>query len=119
MSCNSNEFSKKEDAIKPFKIQVEKNEKGIKLKCLEGCAWIDLTFDKNNYQPQTVNEFGMVNPDGKQPISDSSLADFLFTISKTEDGIELIGKEGTAWKELKFKLNNYQPQLIDQMGMSK
>jgi len=119
-SCNNSKPSKKNTDLKSFKIQVEKNEQGLKLNCLNGCAWKELTLSKNNYQPQAVNEFGMFESGDKLSIhSDENLAKFLFTVAKTEDGIKMVGKEGTAWKELEFKVKNYQPKLIDQMGMIK
>lgn len=118
ISCKSLNSSKDYTALKPFKIQIEKNEEGIKLKCLQGCAWTELNFTKNNYQPQTINEFGMT--DSSKEISNNTvdnLPNFSFTIARTDKGIELVGKQGTAWKELEFGLVNYKPQLIDQKGM--
>ncbi len=120
ISCNRSASSKQNASLKPFKIKIEKNEEEIKLQCLNGCRWKELTFTKNNYQPQAINEFGMVEP-GKEKSTDSgnNLASFLFTVTKTQDGIELVGKKGTAWKELQFGLPNFKTQLIDQMGMTK
>jgi len=50
---------------------------------------------------------------------DANLADFLFTISKTENGIVLKGIEGTAWTDLTFSLDENGRQAIDQLGMTK
>jgi hypothetical protein len=50
---------------------------------------------------------------------DANLADFLFTISKTENGIILKGIEGTAWTDLTFSLVEDGRQAIDQFGMTK
>jgi hypothetical protein len=49
---------------------------------------------------------------------DPKLADFLFTVTKTKDGIALQGIEGTAWKELRFPLQNNRKLSIDQFGMN-
>jgi hypothetical protein len=117
LSCNSN---KDTTALKPFSIEVIKTEEAIKLKCTTGCAWTELNFTKNNYQPQLVNQFGM--SDAKDELSkktDDNLANFAFSISKTEEGIQLNGEQGTAWKELNFSLKNYAPQVITQIGMAK
>lgn len=115
LSCN---LKKDKTEIKPFRIQVIKNEKEIKLECTEGCAWKKLKFSKNNYQPQFVDEFGMSNSkDNQSKQVDGNLAIFLFSILKTDEGIELKGDEGTAWESLNFTLKNYEPQIITQMGM--
>src|SRR5690606_40051506 len=63
-----------------FKIIVEKTENGIKLQCVKGCAWKELSFKLNDYQPQAINEFGMSELDKTQSKQDINLADFLFTI---------------------------------------
>ena len=49
---------------------------------------------------------------------DPNLANYLFTITKTKDGITLTGIEGTAWKELSFSLQKNGRQSIDQFGMT-
>jgi hypothetical protein len=48
---------------------------------------------------------------------DANLADFLFTVSKTENGLVLKGIEGTAWTDLRFSLPENGKQEIDQYGM--
>ena len=50
---------------------------------------------------------------------DSNLVDFMFTITKTENGIVLKGIEGTAWTDLSFSLLENRKQAIDQFGMTK
>jgi len=115
MSCNS---EKEKTELSPFNIQVVKTEEEIKLKCTLGCAWTELNFTKNNYQAQFVDEFGMSDSkDRESEKTDDNLANFIFSISKTEEGIQLIGEQGTAWKELNFSLKNYEPQIITQTGM--
>jgi hypothetical protein len=49
---------------------------------------------------------------------DQNLANFLFTIEKTENGISLVGMEGTSWKTLSFSLAKNARQAIDQNGMT-
>jgi hypothetical protein len=65
-----------------------------------------------------VDEYGMTELKNVSENKDEKLADFLFTITKTENGIELKGIEGTAWAELKFSLDENQKQAIDQFGMT-
>jgi hypothetical protein len=46
------------------------------------------------------------------------IASFLILIETTGDGFKMVCKEGCAWKELRFDLNPYKPQAIDQWGMT-
>jgi len=110
---------KKSTDLKDFKIIVENTENGIKMKSTKGSAWIDLSFNLNNDQPQAVDEYGMTELDKLSSEKDSNLADFLFTITKTENGIALKGIEGTAWTDLSFSLIENGKQAIDQFGMTK
>lgn len=103
--------------LKDFKIIVEKTETGIKMKSVEGSAWIDLSFSLNNNQLQAVDEFGMTELKTVSKKYDKNLADFLFTITKTKNGIELKGIEGTAWTELKFSLAENEKHTINQFGL--
>lgn len=105
--------------LKDFKIIIEKTDNGIKMKSTKGSAWIDLSFSLNNYRPQAVDEYGMTELENVSENKDKNFADFLFTITKTENGIELKGIEGTAWTELKFSLAENEKQAIDQNGMTK
>ena len=109
---------KKSDDLKNFKVVVEKTDNGIKMQSLEGSAWIDLSFSINNDRPQAIDEYGMAELNKISSDKDSNLADFLFTITKTENGIVLKGIEGTAWTELKFSLADNKKQAINQYGMT-
>lgn len=110
---------KKSTDLKDFKIVVEKTENGLKMESLKGSAWTELTFSINNDRPQAIDEWGMTDLDKVSTNKDSNLADFLFTITKTEDGIVLKGIEGTAWSDLSFSLSENERQAIDQFGMTK
>ncbi|MBP6398465.1 MAG: hypothetical protein KA340_11325 [Saprospiraceae bacterium] len=68
---------------------------------------------------QAIDEYGMTHPDYVSTEKDVQLADYLFTIVKTKNGVLLMGKEGTAWKELSFSLKPNAVQMIDQYGMVK
>lgn len=104
--------------LKDFKIIIEKTDNMIILKSQKGSAWKDLSFSLKNYQPQAVDECGMTELNNATYCTDEKHANFLFTISKTEKGIELKGIEGTAWSELKFSLAKNKKQAINQFGMT-
>ncbi|AUC79977.1 hypothetical protein CW736_11645 [Nonlabens sp. MB-3u-79] len=108
----------KKAELKDFKILIEKTENGIKMKSTEGSAWIDLSFSLNNYQTQMVDEYGMTELENVSENKDNNLADFLFTISKTENGVELKGIEGTAWTQLQFSLAKNKKHVINQYGVT-
>jgi len=110
---------KKADDLKSFKVVVEKTENGIKMQSIEGSAWVDLSFSINNDKPQAIDEYGMTELNKISSDKDSNLTNFLFTITKTENGIVLKGIEGTAWTDLSFSLLENRKQAIDQFGMSK
>ncbi|MFI2743563.1 hypothetical protein ACG2LH_12545 [Zhouia sp. PK063] len=104
--------------LKDFKVIVEKTNDGIKMKSEKGSTWIDLSFTLNNDQPQAIDEYGMAELKNVSENKDKNLADFLFTITKTKNGIELKGIEGTAWNELKFSPAENKKLVIDQFGMT-
>jgi len=110
---------KKSNDLKNFKVVVEKTDNGIKMQSVEGSAWIDLSFSINNDRPQAIDEYGMTELNKISSEKDSNLADFLFTITKTENGIVLKGIKGTAWTDLSFSLLENGKQAIDQFGMTK
>jgi hypothetical protein len=108
---------KKSTDLKDFKIVIEKTKNGIKMQSFKGSAWINLTFSINNNSTQAIDEYGMTTLDQISSEKDVNLADFLFTISKTENGIALKGIEGTAWTDLSFSLSENGKQEINQFGM--
>lgn len=104
--------------LRDFKIVIENMENGLKIKSLKGCAWIDLSFGQSNDLPQYIDEYGMTEKDNVSATKDVTIADFLIIITKTKDGINLKGLEGTAWTELNFSIAINGKQTIDQFGMS-
>ncbi|MCH6199534.1 hypothetical protein MMU07_08090 [Aquiflexum sp. LQ15W] len=104
--------------LKEFKITIEKTDNGLKMQSDNGSAWIDLSFSLSNNKPQAIDEYGMTQLGKVANNKDPKLADYLFTITKTKDGITLTGIEGTAWKELSFTLQKNGRQAIDQFGMT-
>lgn len=104
--------------LKHLKITIEKTDNGLKMHSSEGSAWNNLSFNLVYDKPQAIDEYGMTQLDKVSSDKDSKLADYLFTITKTKDGISLTGIEGTAWKELSFTLSENGTQMIDQFGMT-
>lgn len=104
--------------LKDFKITIEMTEDGIKMQSPEGSAWTDLSFSLGNHVPQAIDEYGTTKIDKVSAYKDANLADYLFTITKTKDGIVLKGIEGTAWTELSFSLHKDRKQTINQFGMT-
>jgi hypothetical protein len=103
--------------LSDFEITIEITHDGIRMFSSEGSAWLDLSFTLGNYRPQAIDEYGMTKLNDVSEIKGSKLADYLFTITKTEDGISRVGIEGTAWKELSFPLSKNGVQMINQYGM--
>lgn len=103
--------------LKSFKIKIENTKKGIKMQSLEGSAWVDLNFSTIKFRPQAINENGMTSLKEDTSHANTELADYLFTIKKTNKNIKLTGIKGTAWKELTFTLPLNSVQIIDQQGM--
>ena len=109
---------KKSADLKDFKFIIEKTDNGVKMKSSAGCAWIDLTFSLDFYSAQAVDEYGMTKLDNVSEVVDNNLADFLFTITKTDKGFILNGIKGTAWTELTFSNSKNVKQMINQFGIS-
>ncbi|TDQ33128.1 hypothetical protein [Zeaxanthinibacter enoshimensis] len=105
--------------LENFKVILQKTPSGISLQGVQGTAWTELAVRLNNYQPQTIDEFGITDTNRASSGKDTGLTDFLFSIRKTETGIELKGIAGTAWADLSFILAENEQQAIDQYGMVK
>lgn len=108
---------KESTGLKDFKIVIEKTDSGIKLKSIKGSAWSELSFTIRNDKPLAIDENGMTELTTASSDKDLNLADFLFTITETENGIELKGIEGTYWTKLSFSVAQNQRKTIDQHGM--
>ena len=118
-SCSQPISQEKESTdLKDFKIIVEKTEDGIKMQSVQGSAWIDLSFSLKNNQAQAVDEYGMTDLGKVSAEKDANLADFLFTVTKTDSEIILKGIEGTVWTDLSFTLIENEKQAFDQFGMT-
>jgi hypothetical protein len=104
--------------LKDFTIIIEKTENGIKMESPKGSAWMNVSFSMTCEKPYAIDEYGMTTLESVSPKKDPDIADYLFVITKTKDGIILKGIEGSAWKELRFSLSNNEKQTINQFGMT-
>lgn len=100
-----------------FKINIERTGNGFKMYSDAGSAWIDLEFKLGNNRTKVINQYGMTELANVSTKKDSKFTDYLFTISKTNNRITLIGIRGTAWKELSFSLQINDNQFINHLGM--
>lgn len=105
--------------LKDFKIKIENTDGGLKMQCSKGSTWLDLAFSLALDKTQAIDEYGMASTEQPDQGKDPKLADYLFTITKTKDGVNLRGIKGTAWRKLSFTLGENKAQVIDQNGMSK
>lgn len=106
--------------LKDFKIVIENTANGLKMQGVEGTVWTDLSFTALKNQPQAVNTYGMTTVNEKMEEVDDKYTKFLFTVTKTANGIELKGLEGTAWKELGLTFSfDSEKVMLDQFGLKK
>ena len=61
---------------------------------------------------------GVSNAAFSQTKVETAAPKFLILIETTDEGLKLTSRDGCAWKELKFTLNQDKPQAIDQFGMT-
>ncbi len=102
--------------LSKFMILIETGVNGIKLKGIEGCAWKELSFNVPFAEKaQAIDQYGMTQNRTKEESANSS---FLFTITRTDNGIALEGIKGTAWIKLSFSCNGNCQQAINQNGMT-
>jgi hypothetical protein len=123
--ADSEHISEETEELAEFLIVLERTDDKIHLSCKQGCLFKELSFSQfidfwNLFtfsRPQGINEGGMTSILSNKTVDENS--DFLFTIKKTKEGIQLKGIKGTAWKSLSFSCpdNNCQ-QAIDQYGMT-
>ncbi len=101
-----------------FVISIKTNDNKIILECEKGCAWKKLTYTLvEGDEMKVVDEYGVNLLNNVSENKDASLADFLFNVEKTKQGLKLKGIKGTAWVELSFSLAENRFQRIDNLGM--
>lgn len=108
----------KSSDLKDFKLVVENTRTGLNLQSIEGTAWKELSFNLSNNQAQAIDEYGMTTVNQASSKQDANLADFLFTITKTNEGAELKAIKGTAWETLSIIFSfDGEKVIIDQFGV--
>lgn len=99
-----------------FKIEIQNTKNGISLGGIDGCAWTTLAFNIEVGQSQNIDNFGMVGKNDPTAVNTFSHSDFLFSITKTKDGISLDGIKGTSWVHLSFTLPVGKKTVFDESG---
>ncbi|SCY43978.1 hypothetical protein SAMN05192588_2902 [Nonlabens sp. Hel1_33_55] len=116
VSCGSKKNAN--EVSRDFNIEiVSVIDNDVKLKCTQGCAWTELSFTVNNYQPQGVDAYGMTSNtvNTLADVSDN-LPDFKFTVAKTDNGLNLERIRDTGWNKLSFSCRSECNQRIDYEG---
>jgi len=102
-----------------FKIVAEMKDSKIIFNCESGCDWKKLTYRfSNGNKSQAINAFGISDETTNLKNKNSNYSNFVFVISKTSTGINLIGIEGLEWEELDIKISNNQKQTITKYGLA-
>jgi len=104
-----NEEDSEPSATNNFLASVERTENSIRLKCYDCYRWADLKLKLNT--EYIINDFGFSQ--GKTIDSDK----YAFSIKATKNEVVFKGLKNTAWKDLKFTLNNDSKQFFNQLGM--
>jgi len=104
------------DAI-DFVLFVEKNDNTITLKCTKGCDWGDLKLDVKKNQILAIDEFGVKNGTVADNRKGANLADFLISVERVANGINLKGIQGTNWTDLNFDFKNQRLQGVSNKGL--
>ena len=103
--------------IYKFQILVETNEESIKLTGQEGCSFKEVTYNAGLNNSQAIDQDGMTTLEMTKP-GETKKRMFLFTITKTNEGLNFEAFEGTSWKKLNFECpKNICSQIIDENGM--
>jgi len=109
-------YSQSSADLQEFKITIELTDNGLQLHSHKGSAWIDLSFSIARGELRAIDEYGMTEQGKVSTIKDPKISDYLFTITRTKDGIVLSGLQGTAWKEMSFSLHKNEKRSINQLG---
>jgi len=104
---------------KEFEIEIINTKSGFDLKSNEGSRWSDLSFSTTFNKSQKISEEGMESSRPDSTPTEHTITNYLFTISKKNDKITLIGLKGTTWEKLSFTLSKNKTQKINQDGMVK
>jgi hypothetical protein len=115
-------FSKTDVSSDPegFLILLETTDNEIKLTGWQGCAFRELNYALKDSVKRTVDQYGKVNlvRFSTKGIPKEGLANFQFTVMRTEEGFYLKGIHGTTWEELSVTYpDGTKHHFIDQNGI--
>ena len=101
-----------------FKISVAVVGDSIKLRCMEGCAWRELSFVKPfDLSGQSINQFGMTKVGHLNHLrQDNKLADFMITVKRTGDQLIVKGNSGVHWQNLILPCSKGCEEFISERG---
>jgi hypothetical protein len=97
-----------------FEIYFESIDNPMKVTCLKGCDWEELSIDYRPYQPKYIDKYGIVSFD---EVSNNN-SPYLFSMTKTKKGVELESVRGTFWTKLSFNIKPYKKTRLDKSGVS-
>jgi hypothetical protein len=85
-----------------FKMVVDIQGDTVKLTCLKGCAWKELSFvQPYALKGQAINEYGLTMVDHLNQLKKGdNYADFLLTIKRNSNELVISGLKGMYWKSL-------------------
>lgn len=110
-------FTIAQDHSSEFEIEITNTKSGFELKSTKGNRWLNLSFSDVKFKSLKIDEEGMVGSRIDTIPTEHEFADYLIIFAKENDNITLIGKKGTSWEELSFKLPLNKTQKINQDGM--
>ena len=117
-SSHINTYNQESSELVDFEILVTNTKNGIKLNCIDGCAWRELEFTLVNEHRQLLDAFGMSTNSKNEKIKGENFSAFLISLQKTNGELILKGIRGTAWTDLSFTLIARKVQTIDQFGVT-
>jgi len=103
---------------KHFKIVAEIKGDTITLRCLDGCAWQELSFVPSySLKGQAVNQYGLTKLDNLNELKeDKEFADFLLTINRKGTELIIKGNKGVHWESLIIPCNEGCQEFISEKG---
>ncbi|GGF37461.1 hypothetical protein [Echinicola rosea] len=103
------------EKLADFEMTVMFEGHKVMMTSTKGCAWEELGF--SGYDEVIIDQSGFRTFVNGPTSLEGSSSPFLFTLTKTKEGLALSGLKGTAWKKLSFSLSEGDTASIDEMGM--
>ena len=99
-----------------FKLLVATSGDTIKISCSEGCAFENLNFTAKPNTPQAVDYYGMTEMKSTTGTKAGPGKDFMFTVTRTGNGLKLTGIRGVAWEDLAVNCRRECRKWVDENG---